>query len=284
LSGTSIRRAAERAGDDTIVSVERAFHIVEHLADLVEGASLADVARYLDVNRAIAFKLLTTLEGLGVVWRDEAVQHYYLTFRISNLGLRLLQKSRLLDQCAAVLKGLADQTGELVRLAIVEPNETITWVHAVGGAKRSLQIDPDYSLEIHFNVHAVAKAWLSTMPCEAALELIRRQGIVALTDHTKTSLAALRADLHLAARRGFATNYQESEPGVGAIAAPILVPVAAGKRECVGAVSLAAPTNRMGRKELEACAPLLFDVVGRLAGMWPLEMHTAALSAVRLRA
>ncbi len=284
MSETSTRRIAEQAGDDTIVSVERAFYIVEYLADLVDGASLADVARHLDVNKSIATKLLTTLEGLGVVWREQAVQHYNLTFRISNLGLRQLQKSRLLDQCAALLKSLADQTGELVRLAIVEANDTINWVHAVAGTKRSLQIDPNYSLEIRLNAHAIGKAWLSTMPFESALKLMRRQGIVAFTDHSKTSLGALRADLQLAAKRGFATNYEESELGVGAIASPILVPISAGNRDCVGAVSLAAPTNRMGRKELEACAPLLIEVVDRLAKIWPLEVHTTAPSATWLRA
>lgn len=271
---TTIRHLAERVADDTIVSVERAFHIIEYLADLADGASLAELARHLDVNKAIAVKLLATLEGLGVVWRDDRVQRYNLTFRISNLGLRQLQKSRLLDQCAALLKGLADQTGELVRLAVVEGNESIDWVHAVAGTKRSLQIDPNYSLEICLNTHAIGKAWLSTMPFEYALKLMRRQGIVAMTQSSKTRVEALRADLELAARRGFATSFEESELGVGAIAAPIMATTLAGKRECVGAVSLAAPTNRMGPSEFEACAPLLIETVDRLGKIWPLEAHT----------
>src|ERR1043165_10296228 len=122
---------SERAQEDTIVSVERAFEIVAMLADLEDGASLADIARRLDVNKAIAVKLLTTLEGLGIVWRDDVAQRYNLAYRISNLGLRQLQKTRLLDQSAAVLKGFAEETGELVRLAIVENGDRITWVYAV---------------------------------------------------------------------------------------------------------------------------------------------------------
>lgn len=269
-----IRRPAERTAEDTIVSVERAFEIVEHLADLSGGSSLADIARHLDVNKQIAVKLLSTLERLGLVWRDDRVQRYNLTFRISNLGLRQLQKSRLLDQCAAVLKTLAEQTGELVRLAIVEHDERITWVHAVAGTKRSLQIDPNYSLAVQLNAHAIAKAWLSTLPFERALKLMLRQGIVAMTPHTKVTLEAIRADLSDAARAGFAASYEESELGVSAIAAPVMVTSLAGKRECVGAVSLAAPMHRMGRAEFEACAPALIEAVGRLGKIWPLEAHT----------
>ncbi len=277
LEATALRRPSERAGDDTIVSVERAFHIIAYLADIADGASLADLARHLDVNKAIAVKLLTTLEGLGVVWRDTRMQRYDLTFRISNLGLRQLQKSRLLDQCAAQIKSLADQTGELVRLAVVERNESITWVHAAAGTKRSLQIDPNYSLEICLNTHAIGKAWLSTMPFENALKLMRRQGLRTLTRNSKTTIKALRADLELAARRGFSASHEESELGVSAIAAPITVRNLADARECVGAVSLAAPTNRMSVKEFEGCAPSLIETVERLGKIWPLEPRTLRL-------
>ncbi|MDE2167579.1 MAG: IclR family transcriptional regulator [Alphaproteobacteria bacterium] len=284
VAGTStVRRLVERIDDDMIVSVERAFHVIEYLADLVDGASLADLARHLDVNKAIALRILATLEAVGVVWRDDRVQRYNLTFRISNLGLRQLQKSRLLDQCAAGLRSLADQTGELVRLAIVEVNDSINWVHAVAGTKRSLQIDPNYSLEIRLNAHAIAKAWLSTMSFDRALKLMRRQGIVALTKNSKTAVEALRADLKLAAKRRFATSYEESEMGVSAIAAPIVVTTLSGKHECVGAVSLAAPTNRMGPKAFEACAPLLIETVDRLGKIWPLEARTLRILQPRRR-
>jgi hypothetical protein len=39
----------------------------------------------------------------------------------------------------------------------------------------------------------------------------------------------------------------------------------------LGAVSLAAPTNRMSERELVACSPQLLATVERLAQIWPLE-------------
>ena len=270
------RRSAvnERPQEDTIISVERAFEIVAMLADLDEGASLADIARHLDVNKAIAVKLLTTLEGLGIAWRDAAAQRYNLTYRISNLGLRQLQKTRLLDQSAAVLKALADETGELVRLAVVENGERITWVYAASGARRSLQIDPNYSLDAFLHTTAIGKAWLATLPFERALKYMLRQGIKPLTRHTKVTTRAIRAELEATKKRGFATSFEETELGVIAIAAPIVVTALTGERECVGAVSLAAPTNRMNERELVACSPQLLATVERLAQIWPLEPRT----------
>jgi DNA-binding IclR family transcriptional regulator len=262
---------AEKA-DDTIVSVDRAFLIVEMLADAPEGASLADIARKLDVNKAIAVRLLNTLERLELVWRDDALQRYFLTYRVSNLGLRHLQTSRLLDQCAAVLKTLAEETGELVRLAVVEPGgERLTWVHVFAGTKRTLQIDPNYSLSISLHTHAIAKAWLITMPFERALELMLKDGLNPLTKHSKTSIAEIKADLEMAAQRGFAASFEENEIGISAIAAPIYASLLPGGTECVGAVSLAAPTNRMTSADLEACGPRLVRTTEHLGRIWPLE-------------
>jgi DNA-binding IclR family transcriptional regulator len=276
LSSSSTRRSAasERPQEDTIVSVERAFAIVAMLADEAEGASLADIARHLDVNKAIAVKLLATLDGLGIVWRDEVAQRYNLTYRISNLGLRQLQKTRLLDQSAAVLKALAEETGELVRLAVVESGDRITWVYAVSGAKRTFHIDPNYSLEAYLHTTAIGKSWLATLPFELALKYMLREGMKPLTRHTKTSAKAIRAELELTRKRGYATSFEESELGVIAIAAPIMVKSLAGELECVGAVSLAAPTNRMNARELVAYSPQLLATVARLAQIWPLEPRT----------
>jgi IclR family acetate operon transcriptional repressor len=272
-----VRRSAvnERPQEDTIVSVERAFEIVAMLADLEEGASLADIARHLDVNKAIALKLLATLERLGIAWRDAAAQRYNLTYRISNLGLRQLQKTRLLDQSATVLKALAEETGELVRLAVVEENgEHITWVYAAAGARRSLQIDPNYSLDAYLHTTALGKSWLATLPFERALKYMLREGVKPMTKHTKVAIKAIRAELEATKKRGFATSFEETEIGVNAIAAPIIVTALTGQRECVGAVSLAAPTNRMNERELVACSPQLLATVERLAQIWPLEPRT----------
>jgi IclR family transcriptional regulator, acetate operon repressor len=273
-SSTRRTAASERTQEDTIISVERAFEIVAMLADLEEGASLADIARHLDVNKAIAVKLLTTLERLGIAWRDAMAQRYNLTYRISNLGLRQLQKTRLLDQSAAALKSLAEETGELVRLAVVENGDRITWVYAASGAKRSLQIDPNYSLDAFLHSTALGKSWLATLPFERALRYMLREGIKPLTRNTKITTKAIRAELEATRKRGFATSFEETELGVIAIAAPIFVTALTGERECVGAVSLAAPTNRMNERELVACGPQLLATVGRLAQIWPLEPRT----------
>jgi DNA-binding IclR family transcriptional regulator len=266
---TSSRSLHDR--EETIISVDRAFRVVELLADAREGMGLSDVARALDVNKAIASKLLNTLEALGYIWREEAPPHYHLTYRVSNLSLRQLQTSGLIGQCSAVLEKVADRTKELVRLAIVEAGERITWVYAVVGMQRSLRIDPSFNFEVSLHSHATGKAWLMALPWERARALVERDGLRKLTAHTTIDLEALRREIEESTRRGFAVTYEENEIGVGAVAAPIVAARLSGLRECVGAVSIAAPTNRMTRADIEACGPLAAEAAAHLAAMWPLD-------------
>jgi len=265
------KRPPAKPVETTVLAVERALETIELLSGAADGRSLAEISRELIINKAIASRLLETLEHAGYVWRDDAAQRYHLTYRVSNLGLRQLQQSGLLGQCTSLLEDLAERTGELVRLSVVERGEKVTWVYAVVGTRRTLRIDPNFNFEVSLHSHATGKAWLMTLPPRRATELIERDGMASLTPHTNVDVKALRKELDAANRRGFALTYEENEIGVGAVAAPIMAPRLAGGTECVGVVSVAAPTNRMTRAAIEACGPLAAEVASRLALMWPLD-------------
>ena len=261
----------DRATEETILAVGRAFAVLDMLADEETGLSLAEIARRMGVNKAIAVRQLGSLVALGYVWRDDIAQTYQLTYKISNLGLRQMQRGRLLDLASAQLRSLADDTGELARLAVVENGERITWVFAAVGRKRSLRIDPNYSLAISLSTHASGRAWLATLPDERALELMREQGIEKRTPYSRTDETDILAALEETRERGFAFSFQENELGVGAVGAAILARRLDGEAACVGSVTLAAPTNRLGPDELFALGPQVVEVAKRLGGSWPID-------------
>jgi DNA-binding IclR family transcriptional regulator len=262
------------ASDSTIVSVERALRLIEWLADARDGLPFPELRRLLDVNQGICFKLLATLEQTGYVFRNEETGNYCLTYKISNLGLRkLLSRRRLLDQCTSVLRALADESGELARLAIVE-DDRLTWVLSIAGRKHqnsSLQIDARTSSRIGLHTHASGKAWLSTMPSKQAAALLQQHGIARMTKHSLGSLERVRAELDKVRQRGYALSYEEVELGIGAVAAPVLVRQLDGSMTCVATVSLAAPSSRMSRDDLDRHGPMLRSRADELAANWPLD-------------
>lgn len=257
---------------DTIVSVERAFAILEALARSPGGLTFVEIRRVLGVNQGICFKLLTTLERSSYVFRHEGTGRYQLTFKVSNLSMTRLSNARLLDLSTATLRTLADATGELARLAVVE-RDNLTWVLSVAGQKReqhALQLVPINNFRIGLNTHASGKAWLSTLSVDRVKELLDRHGIESRTPFSKTTVDEILADIAESARRGFAITFEENEINIGAIAAPIVLRALDGTPRCVGTVSLAAPTSRLSRGDLERNAPVVITAANKLAESWPL--------------
>lgn len=261
--------AAPGRGDDQLAGVKRSLAVLEHLADAADGLSFNEILKLLGVNKSIVFKILNTLVATRYVFKDERSGNYCLTFKISNLGMRKMSRSRLFNQSMVVLRELADATGEFVRLAVVE-KDTITWVLSALGQKRILQVDPNYSMEIGLHTHAAGKAWLATMEPREAKRLILARGIAPMTPHSLTTMKDILADLEVTARQGHAISYEQHALGVGAIGAAVMVRrLPDDTPTCVGVVTLASPTAHLDRAALEACAPLVAAAAARLAEVWP---------------
>jgi DNA-binding IclR family transcriptional regulator len=255
--------------NDTITGVERALFIIEQLAEAQQGLSFTEILNLLAVNKSIAFKLLNTLIATRYVFKDEVTGNYCLTFRITNVGMKKMSRSRLQNQSQVILRELADATGEFIRLAVVE-QDTITWVMSMLTRKRILQIDPDYSTEVGLHTHAAGKAWLATIDPDRARRLILQRGIQRMTPHSLVDIKKIMADLRVTATRGWALSFEEHGLGVGAVGAPIMVQHGDDDAlTCVGVVTLAAPVAHMDRAALEKCAPLVVAAAAKLALVWP---------------
>jgi IclR family transcriptional regulator, acetate operon repressor len=262
---------AERV--DFLSTVERAMRVLEYLADEQDGLSVSELARRLEINKSIVLRILTTMEQLAYIYRDRDSQRYRLTYRMANLTLRQLARSGLVDQCVPVLRRLAERTGELVRLAVIE-SERPVWIQAISGPQRQLRIDPVYSHEVVLHSHATGKAWLMTLDEKGLDRLLAKHAFKAYTKYTITTARALKSDLKAASKRGFATSYEEHELGVSTVAAPILVEDIDGRRQCVGVISLAAPASRLDRAALTQCGDLVIEAANQLASVWPLLLSS----------
>ncbi|HEY0199773.1 MAG TPA: IclR family transcriptional regulator [Rhodanobacter sp.] len=265
---SSIPEATPRDGGAP--SIDRALAIIELLAESPEGLILSDLAKQLDINKALVHRVLQALDTAGYVYRAEPAGFYRLTYKVRNIGLRHMSSNKLLDQNLPVLQGLAEMTDELVRLAVVE-RDSLTWIAAIQGTRRMLQLNPHYTFSIHLHTHATGKAWLSTLPRERALDLVQREGLAARTGNSVTNIEQLVAELDRTRERGYAVTYEEDEVGVGAVAAPIMLRQISDEMICVGVVSLAAPTSRMTREQLDSQHPLVIAVAKRLADRWPAD-------------
>lgn len=263
------KKADAAASGGGILAIARALQAIEILAEENGGLSLSELARRLDLNKQVATRITESLESAGFIFRQPASDKLFLSYRVCNIGEQMLHSAGLLEQCSAVLRTLADATGELARLAVVE-RENLFWVLAALSEKHMLQINPLFTPSIKLHGTATGKAWLASMPEAHARAILTKKKLVAWTPKTITDLERLLEELAEVRRRGWAFTNEESEPGIIAVAAPITIADLDHQTRCVGVISVAAPTNRMDREALTAVAPLVADAANRAGRMWPI--------------
>ena len=148
--------------------------------------------------------------------RTQSHGDYVLTIKLVSLGLSFLSNSGIVDVAQPLLDRLAAESGELVRLAVVDGDE-LTFVAKAQGATRGLRYDPDMGLSVNLSCSAAGHAWLSTMTDEQALAAGRASRASASPKTSarrrRRTVKALLAYLRAARKRGFSDDQRGVRAG-----------------------------------------------------------------------
>jgi len=142
--------------------LERTLGILELLSEQGQGVELAVLAEALNMPKSAAHRLLADLVRYGYVRQTRDMGAYVLTTKLVSLGLSYLSKTGVIDVAQPLLDRLAEQTGELVRLSVVD-GDRLTWVARAQGARQGLRHDPDMGSIARLSCPASGLAWLSTL-------------------------------------------------------------------------------------------------------------------------
>ena len=173
--------------------LERTLGILELLSKHGEGLELAAIADQLNIPRSGTHRLLTDLVKCGYVRQTRDHGDYMLTTKLVSMGLSYLSNSGIVDIAQPLLNHLAEISGELTRLSVVD-GERLTWVARAQGARQGLRYDPDMGSDARLSCSSSGWAWLSTMNDDDATACLARQGLgqpEAFGPNAPTSLQAL---------------------------------------------------------------------------------------------
>lgn len=244
-------------------TLERSLGILEYLAAYPEGMSLAGIAQDLGLPRSASHRLLTELMRCGFVRQMREHGDYALTTKLAALGLSYLSSSGIVDIAQPLIDRLANATGELVRLAIVD-GERLTFVAKAQGARFGLRYDPDMGLDVRLSCSAGGHAWLSTLTDERAVEVVTRQGFGDPKLYGPKAPTTIKALLKVIAedrKRGFSLINEMYAPGMTAMAAP----VQRRGEPAIGVITVAGPQVRLTEARMLELGPELLAVAGELA-------------------
>jgi DNA-binding IclR family transcriptional regulator len=185
-----------------------------------------------------------------------------LTIKLVSLGLSFLSGSGVVDISQPVLESLAQESGELVRLAVRDGDELV-FVAKAQGATRGLRYDPDMGLSVPLSCSAAGHALLATMSDDEALALVARQGYASPADHgprAPTTDRALLAYLRATRKRGFSLIVEVFAPGMTAMSAPVR------QRDghVIGVVTIAGPLVRLTEDRMLTLGPSLLATAGEV--------------------
>ncbi|MBI1244752.1 MAG: helix-turn-helix domain-containing protein [Alphaproteobacteria bacterium] len=263
----------ERCTDNMRVVKPQITHLLalfEAMSDAGHDHRLTDLALALDCPKSSVQRLLDHLAREGWVEQDDATGQYRLTLRLAVLGQRYMQSAGIVDATHGILERVARESGELVRLTVVD-GERLVWIGSAQGAPAGLLYQPSSGGRIVSFATANGKAWLATLDDEAACAIALADGLGKKTGNVGpraiSTIEALRRDLAAVRRNGYGTAIEEAEAGVAAIAVAIRDP-ATGR--AMGTTSVAGPIVRMPAERRGGLATLLDAAARELARVWPL--------------
>ncbi|MES3677444.1 IclR family transcriptional regulator [Halomonas elongata] len=247
--------------------IERTLGVLDALSGDARGLPLQTIAERLAIPKSAAHRICQELIRLGYVRQEPLSSHYQLTTRLVAMGSRFLASSGAPDVIQPILDRLADESGELVRLGLIEGQRQI-WIAKAQGARSGLRYDPDMGREAPLYYTASGHAWLASLSNDEALALVEAQGIDDPADYgpqAPRSHAELIECLNRTRTHGY--SWQVEYVGVGTAALAVVVPHPL-DGHVLGTLSVAGPSVRLSEARMHRLAPELLQAAQELSQAW----------------
>lgn len=199
-----------------VKSAERTLDALELLSTAPEPLSLREIAVGLDIPRASAYALLTTLVNRG--WLELTDSRYRLGVRSLLAGAAFIQTDAIVQQAKPLIDALGHQVNETVHLARLDRDRVVYLV--THQSLHSLSIVEQAGRRMPAWATALGKAMLSERTWEDVDALLPAE-LEPLTEFTITEREQLRQELELTRTRGFAIDDQEVALGLRCLAVPV---------------------------------------------------------------
>ncbi len=215
---------------------------------------VSEVAEHLDVARSTAHRLLVMLVHRQFAVQDPSTRAYSPGPRLVEIGLAAVGALDLRARMRPYLALLAASTGETVSLLVMDGNT----VRFIDGIESQQTVRVSARLDERKPAHATSagKAILAALPAAEVLAIYPDDWLGTVTERTVTNRTNLLAELDQIRADGFATNFEESEAGLGAVGMAILD----ADRRPVAAFAVAWPMQRMSGEYLRDIARELGEV------------------------
>ena len=248
----------ELNGDLAAPTAAKTMAVIEALGRKEGGLTQADVVKETGCSTNLVFRVLSTLETMGYVYRQNESRRYALTERLmASCQPRPMDKSLVL--CAYdAMKRLRDQSRETVQLVIRTRYKGLV-LEQVSGLE-PVQVMGRVGMQLPLYSCAPGKAILAALTEAELEEWLSATELKSFTENTKATRAELLDDLLHCRRRGYAEDWEEGIAGIRCVAAPVLDAY----QRPVGALTVMSPSMRLPRKRFSEVGQLCVEAAARV--------------------
>ncbi len=227
-----------------VTSLEKALSVLDLLIDQDRGLSVTETSHRLGLAKGTVHRILNTLKVRGYVQQHNDTRLYSLGLRTLEIGALAKRDRFLRSFMEPFLRDLSAMCNETVNAAVLEYNE----IHYIFRLESEEMLRISAPLGVRFPAHCTAtgKVMLSYHADDDIRRIYaRRSALKKLTEYSIDSVDALVKEIQQIRIIKVAVDDEETIAGVYCVAAP-LVNV---KGECVAAISISAPKNRVSKEK-----------------------------------
>lgn len=233
-------------------STEKAFAVLELLAQNGEPMRLNDIAAALSINVSTTLRFIKALQNCGYVEQEAGGQRYYMSYKICRIANFVSNNTEMRSFTHPYLVALCKQFHEGVCVS-VEQNMYMVYVDVASDASQNLTMRQKIGNVSPMHCTANGKLLLLNYSEQELDRYIANQGLAQYTPNTIVGKYDLLHELEAIRTADVAYDHEEREAGVRCIACPIRNYTG----KIVAGISITGPSTRMTDPVLAEMLPTL---------------------------
>lgn len=251
--------APGREGKYSVPVVRSTFRILQELGR-AEQLGLSEITQRTGISKSTVFRILSTLQELGYVLRDED-RIYRISPTLAQLAGEEAAGEALRRLALPHMLALRDKYGETVNLG-VRYFDKVTYLEVVP-SEFALRLEEVRGASVPVHATSLGKAILAFSPRGAVEGLVRGRSLERITPNTICDPDEFLAELRRVNSAGFAFDRSEGSLLANCVSAPILD----AQGNAIAALSISGPAQRFHPKKDSPVIASLLNATSEITRM-----------------
>jgi IclR family pca regulon transcriptional regulator len=228
----------------TLETLLRGLNILSLYTRETPALTLTEITKATKLNKTTVYRILTTLENSGYLIRDPDTKRYRPGLKVLQLGFASISSLEVRQVARRYLEHLSQQVGETVSLSVLDGPDIIYVDRVRNQGIVGVVLGIGSRLPAHCT--SMGKAMLAHLPSAELHQYLDQVVLDPCTPNSLVDPQALESELALVRKQGYATNDEELEMGLRAVAAPIWD----NSKRVVAAVNITGSTSSISQERL----------------------------------